>query len=111
MAKAEIDLPCSSEVAAVVLEQAAEIERLQEDAKQQERVIAGLNKQLTEQFALSTKYVGVSERLRAALKGIAEYCSGDGQPLGAIERLAAIRNTAEHAVRALEQKALGKEGQ
>lgn len=41
------------------------------------------------------------EKLRAALTGIAEYCSGDGHPLGAIERLIAVRNT---ALRALEQK-------
>lgn len=39
-----------------------------------------------------------NEKLRAALKGIAEYCSGDGMPLGAIERLAAIRNTATRAI-------------
>jgi hypothetical protein len=43
------------------------------------------------------------ERLLAALKGIAEYCSGDGRPLGAIERLAAIQNTANQAVRHYEQ--------
>lgn len=40
-----------------------------------------------------------NERLVAVLKGIAEYCSGDGAPLGAIARLAAIRNTAEQALR------------
>lgn len=44
-------------------------------------------------------------QLRATLKGIAEYCSGDDRVLGAIERLAAVRNTAEQALRALEQAA------
>jgi hypothetical protein len=39
------------------------------------------------------------DRLTRAIKGIAEYCSGDGQPIGAIDRLAAIRNTAEKVVR------------
>lgn len=38
------------------------------------------------------------ERLRAALKGIAEYCSTDGSPLGAIARLTAIRNTADRVL-------------
>lgn len=48
------------------------------------------------------------ERLRATLKGIAEFCSGDGRPLGAIERLATIQNTADRAVRAFEQQGDGK---
>lgn len=39
-------------------------------------------------------------RLVAVLKGIAEYCSGDSGTLRAIQRLAAIRNTADQAVRA-----------
>lgn len=43
--------------------------------------------------------------LRATLKSIAEYCSGDDRALGAIERLAAIRNTAEQALRVHEQSA------
>lgn len=33
-------------------------------------------------------------RLRASLKGIAEFCSGDDRTLSAIGRLASIRNTA-----------------
>lgn len=49
------------------------------------------------------------ERLTATLKGIAEFCSGDGRPLGAIERLVAIQNTADRALRALEQNAAGGE--
>lgn len=43
-------------------------------------------------------------RVLAALKGIAEYCSADGAPLGAMERMIAIRNTAEQALRDHEQK-------
>lgn len=39
------------------------------------------------------------EALRAILKGIAEYSSRDGAPLGAIDRLIAIQNTAERATR------------
>lgn len=38
------------------------------------------------------------DALRAALKGIAEFCSGDDTTLGAISRLAHIRNTADRAV-------------
>ncbi len=38
-----------------------------------------------------------NERLRAALKGIAEFCSRDGSTLGAIERLVHIQNTAHRA--------------
>lgn len=41
------------------------------------------------------------ERLRAVLKGIGGYVSSDGKPIGAIDRLIAIRNTAQ---RALEKK-------
>lgn len=49
--------------------------------------------------------IAENARLRAALKGIAEYCSGDDRTLGAIARLATIRNTAEQAARAHEQSA------
>lgn len=48
------------------------------------------------------------ERLRAALRGIAEFCSGDDSTLGAIGRLASIRNTAE---RALNEQASPESGQ
>lgn len=34
-----------------------------------------------------------------ALEGIAEFCSSDASTLGAVERLAHIRNTAEQAIR------------
>lgn len=47
------------------------------------------------------------ERLRRALTGIADYCSGEDQTLGAIKRLVAIRNTAEQAVRQYQQKDQG----
>lgn len=47
-------------------------------------------------------------RLRAALKGIAEYCSGDDPSRGATARLAAVGNTAEQALRALEQRGARK---
>lgn len=42
-----------------------------------------------------------NDRLRNVLSGIAEYCSGDDRTLGAIERLMAIRNTADQATRFL----------
>ncbi len=38
------------------------------------------------------------ERLTKLLNGIAEYCSGDDRTLGAIERLATIRNTVDRAL-------------
>ena len=46
--------------------------------------------------------------LREALSGIAEYCSGDGRPLGAIDRLVAVRNTAERALAAANEQTGGK---
>ena len=47
--------------------------------------------------------------LRAALKGIAEYCSTDGDsPLGAIARLVAVRNTAERALVATFEQNVGE---
>lgn len=39
--------------------------------------------------------------LKNTLAGISEYCSGEDRPLGAIERLATIRNTADRTLRAL----------
>jgi hypothetical protein len=45
------------------------------------------------------------ERLRALLKGVAEYCSGDDRTLGAIKRLATIRNTVDRALINHEQRA------
>ena len=41
------------------------------------------------------------DRLRKVLLGIAEYCSGEDQTLGAIARLVSIRNTAQQALRVL----------
>jgi hypothetical protein len=38
------------------------------------------------------------ERLRAALERIAEFCSGDAQALGAIERVAEIQHIAREAL-------------
>lgn len=67
----------------LAIETKAEIERLQKLATEQGQEIA-----LTRER---------DERLEAALRGIAEFCSGDGRPLGAIERLVAARNTAERA--------------
>lgn len=49
-------------------------------------------------------------KLRHALKGIAEFCSGDDTTLGAIARLAHIRNTVDQAMRRDEQKG-DKDGQ
>lgn len=45
------------------------------------------------------------ERLRAELAAIVEYCDRDG--ISAVERLRAVRNTAEQATRHLEQKGDG----
>jgi hypothetical protein len=71
-------------------------------------------RQLREAFAKIAALTARAEKaerenvaLRAALKGIAEYCSGDDRTLGAIERLISIRNTAERAVRADEQSVSG----
>lgn len=78
--------PCSEAnaryIAAVNPEAISELlstlEILQRENEEQERVIAGLNKQLTEQFDLSTKYVAKAtaaeaevKRLRALLEKIA----------------------------------------
>ena len=41
------------------------------------------------------------ERLRKVLTGIAEYCSGEDRSLGAVVRLASVRNTAQQALRVL----------
>lgn len=59
-----------------------------------ELVIAGLNKQLTEQFALSTKYVGIAERLRAAL----EIIAGDRRALDNLMGNADIARAALNSV-------------
>jgi hypothetical protein len=40
-----------------------------------------------------------NSRLRRTLLGIAEFCSTDGSTLGALERLAHIRNTADRVLR------------
>ena len=47
------------------------------------------------------------DRLRTVLTDIAEFCSGDGSPLGAIKRLVVIHNTAEQALRGNGQSAQG----
>lgn len=69
---------------------AADIERLTRDASfwKAERD-AAVNHAVT--------YGPEIERLTRELKGIAEFCSGDDPTLGAIARLAHIRNTAERA--------------
>lgn len=38
-------------------------------------------------------------RLRSVLTDIAEYCSGEDRSLGAVVRLASVRNTAQQALR------------
>lgn len=52
------------EAAKLVLELRAALAEAERERDGQERIIAGLNKQLTEQFELSTKYVGLSEQNR-----------------------------------------------
>lgn len=49
------------------------------------------------------------DTLKRALEGIAEYCSGDDATLGAIARLASIRNTADRALRANDGQQVGDE--
>lgn len=100
-------------------EAAAEIERLRGERNPpssigRDQVVGFLRYYASEPYAdssnetvrvralLLTTAADEIERLQRILVGIAEYCSGDGQPIGAIERLTAIRNTANRAV---EQKA------
>lgn len=45
-----------------------------------------------------TAWKAEAERLRHALKGIAEYCSGDNNTIRAIDLLATIRNAADRAL-------------
>jgi hypothetical protein len=54
--------------------------------------------------ALIVKAVNNHDALVRALKGIAEFCSGDVTTLGAISRLTAIRNTVLNVLAALEAK-------
>lgn len=49
--------------------------------------------------ALIVRAVNNHDALVKALEGIAEFCSEDATTLGAIARLASIRNTAEQALR------------
>lgn len=49
--------------------------------------------------AFIVKAVNNHEALAKALEGIAEFCSADGSTLGAIDRLASIRNTAINVLR------------
>ncbi len=59
-------------------------------------------KELSAQHESDAKVIAA---LREALSGIVEYCSGDGRPLGAIDRLVAVRNTAERALAAANEQA------
>jgi hypothetical protein len=54
-----------------------------------------------------TELEAQNERLRDLLKGVAEYCSGDDRTLGAIQRLATIRNTVDRAMLSFEQQLRG----
>jgi hypothetical protein len=74
----------------MVTEAADEIERLRKNRWPE---MAGRLKGENEVLMLQNK------RLKVALMSIAAYCSSDGTILGAIERLAAIRNKAEQALK------------
>lgn len=67
--------------------------KINSSAEHSDRVIAGLNKQLTEQFELSTKYVAMSERYRMALENIIDaansFCDESGDDVAAQVKLRA----------------------
>jgi hypothetical protein len=71
-----------------------EIERLQ-DAKR--RALAIADERAKENVRLRAE----RDALVKALEGIAEYCSGDDTTLGALHRLASIRNTAINVLAAV----------
>jgi len=87
------------EALAVYAYQAAEIERLTAEVQSKNDQIGKIYTVCNEKAVIQN----TNDHLRAALKGIAEYCSGDDRTLGALQRLAAIRNTAEQAIRTDEQ--------
>ena len=87
------------EALAVYAYQAAEIERLTAEVQSKNDQIGKIYTICNEKAVIQN----ANDHLRAALKGIAEYCSGDDRTLGALQRLAAIRNTAEQAIRTDEQ--------
>jgi phage shock protein A len=94
--------------AAEIAQLRAENERLKRQLGEIKSEAAELATGLRRALVDAATFQARSERLGAALKGIAEYCSADGSTLGAIERLIAIRNTAERALRAVEQERQSK---
>lgn len=81
--------------------EAAHIERaMREAADEIERLIVAKAQQTAQADLRSAENV----KLRHVLKGIAEFCSGDDTTLGAIARLAHIRNTVDQAMRRDEQR-------
>ncbi len=79
-------------------ERAAESHQVLQEARQDRDEIKRLRQDRGDCQMVMDGQQAEIERLRAALTGIAEFCSGDGNTLGAVGRLVSIRNTAERAL-------------
>lgn len=95
--------------AGIIKEYEAELSLLRGETEVLDRSHKDLGHRLAEAARENERKDAELAKLRKVLNDIAEYCSGDGLPLGAIERLASIRNIAYRA--ALTDEQLTKDSQ